>query len=318
MHAILINEKKELVWSEVPDPVRKPGEVLIEVHAAGVNRADLMQRAGEYPSPPGWPDWPGLEVAGKILEAPADSVWKKGDAVCALLGGGGYAEQAAVPSDMVLKIPEGLSMTEAAAIPEVFATAYLNFFIETQVKPTDTVLVQAGASGLGIASIQLLKTVGCKIITTVGTAEKAEFAEKLGATIAVNRETDDLGKVLDKNPIDIALDCVGGPSLGEHIAKMNPWGRWILIAALAGAKTEIPLDVIFKKRIRLIGSTLRSRTPEMKAEILTSMQELLWPEFSSGRIKPVIYQTFPLKEAQNAHRILEERKNLGKVILTLE
>ncbi len=318
MHAILVNEKKELVWSEVPAPVCKPDEILIEVHAAGVNRADLMQRAGEYPSPPGWPDWPGLEVAGKILEAPAGSGWKKGDAVCALLGGGGYAEKIAVPTGMVLPVPDGLSMTEAAAIPEVFATAYLNFFLETQVKPSDTVLVQAGASGLGIASIQLLKTVGCKIITTVGTAEKAEFVKKLGAAIAVNRETDDLEAVLDRNPVDIALDCVGGPALGRQIGKMNPWGRWILIAALAGAKTEIPLDVIFKKRIRLIGSTLRSRTPEMKAEILSSMRKLLWPEFTSGRIRPVIYRTFPLREAQNALHILEERKNLGKVILTLK
>ena len=198
MHAMLINDRQDFVWSKVPDPVRKANEVIIEVHAAALNRADLMQRAGEYPSPMGWPEWPGLEVSGIILEAPEGLRWKNGDKVCALLGGGGYAEKIAVPADMVLPVPDGLSMVDAAAIPEVFATAYLNFVLEAGMKAGDTVFIQAGASGLGIAAIQLVKSAGCKVITTVGSPAKAAFVKSIGADIVVNRKTDDLRKVLDE------------------------------------------------------------------------------------------------------------------------
>ena len=318
MRAMLINDNKDFVWSKVSDPKRKENEVIIEVHAAALNRADLMQRAGDYPSPPEWPEWPGLEVSGIIIEAPKGSRWKKGDKVCALLGGGGYAEKVAVPADMVLPVPDGLSMVEAAAIPEVFATAYLNFVIEAGMKAGDTVFIQAGASGLGIAAIQLVKSAGCKVITTVGSPEKAAFVKTLGADIVVNRKTDDLGKALDENPVDIALDCVGGPALGKNIGKMAPWGRWILIAALGGAKAEVPLDTIFKKRIRLIGSTLRSHTSEMKAKILSSLENELWGKFSSGAIKPVIHRVLPIAEVEEAHAILNRQENIGKVVLTLK
>jgi NADPH2:quinone reductase len=318
MHAMLLNENRDFVWSEVPDPVRKEDEVMIEVHAAGVNRADLLQREGNYPSPPGWPKWPGLEVAGTVAEAPEVSRWKSGDRVCALLGGGGYAEKAAVPEGMVLPVPEGLFMTEAASIPEVWSTAYLNFVIEAKIKAGDTVFIQAGASGLGLAAIQLAKSFRCKVIATVGSDEKAAFVKALGADVAINRKTEDIGKVLDENPVDIALDCVSGPKMGEHVAKMAPWGRWIVIAALAGAKTELDLDTIYRKRIRVIGSTLRSRTSEMKTEILKSLESELWSKFSSRRIRSVIYKTLPIRQVEEAHAILKRNENTGKVVLTLK
>lgn len=319
MIAMTVNESQHLVPTEVADPVVKTGEVLIEVEAASVNRADLMQRSGNYPSPEGWPEWPGLEVSGTVIAAPGCSTRKVGDKVCALLGGGGYAEKVVVPEGMTLPVPNGFSMVEAATIPEVFSTAYLNFFIEAKVQPEETVFIQAGSSGLGIASIQLLKTLGCgKIITTVGTEEKAEFVRNLGADIVVNHRTDDLGKVLDANGVDVALDCVGGPDLGKNLIKMNPWGRWIMIAALGGSMTEIDLGQFFRKRIRLIGSTLRSRTDEMKSQILREIQEKVYPAFEGGKIKPVIYATFPLKQADDALQVLVERKNIGKIVLTVK
>lgn len=235
MNAMLIDAGGRLAKTVVPDPVRREGEVLIEVHAAAVNRADLMQCDGNYPPPPGWPEWPGLEVAGVVLETPDSSRFRPGDRVCALLGGGGYAEKIAVPEGMVLPAPDGLSMEEAAAVPEVFATSYLNFVIEAGMKAGDTVFVQAGASGLGIAAIQLAKCAGCRVVTTVGTPEKAAFVRALGADVVVNHRTDDLGAALDANPPDIVLDCVGGSEFGALFTKMAMRGRWIQIAALGGA-----------------------------------------------------------------------------------
>lgn len=316
MKAMLIDERHHLAWSDVPDPVLRANHILIDVQAAAVNRADLMQRAGHYPSPPGWPAWPGLEVGGTVVAAPDGSRWKAGDRVCALLGGGGYAELATVPVDLVLPVPEGLSLIEGASLPEVWATAYLNLVVEAKMQAGETVFIQAGASGLGLAAIQLAKGFGCTVITTVGSDEKAAFVRAMGADIAVNRKTEDIGTVLDKHPVDIALDCVGGPAMGAHVAKMAPWGRWIMIAALGGAKTELALDTIFRQRIRIIGSTLRSRTSEMKAEILKALETELWPKFSSGAIRSVIYKTLPIAQAEEAHAILASNANTGKVVLT--
>lgn len=318
MHAMLVDADRGLVWSGVPDPTPKAGEVLIEVHAAALNRADLMQRAGEYPSPPGWPAWMGLEVAGRILQAPAGGRWKSGDAVCALLGGGGYAEQVAVPAGMVLPVPEGLSMEQAAAIPEAFVTAYLNLRLEAGMKAGDMVLIQAGASGLGMAAIQLAKAAGAKVMTTVGTPEKAAFVQNLGADITVNRRTGDLGAVMDQNPVDIALDCVAGPTLGDNVGRMARGGRWIVIATLAGARTEIDMNVFFRKGLKLIGSTLRSRTSETKAQILAALERELWGRFSTGEIKSILHKTLPMARAGEAHAILAAQENLGKVVLTLK
>ena len=317
MYAILIDDRKNLVWSEVPDPVIKNDEVLIEIHATALNRADLMQREGNYPPPPGWPEWMGLEAAGVVIEAPKNCRWKVGDKVCALLGGGGYAQKVAVPAGMVLPIPDGLSMVEAAAIPEAFATSYLNLCLEADMKAGDTVFIQAGASGLGMAAIQLAKSFGATVMTTVGSAEKAEFVRTLSADIVVNRKTDDLVSVMEKHAVDIAMDCVAGPILGRCIEKMARGGRWIVIATLGGDKTEIDMTSFFKHGIKLIGSTLRSRSSEMKADILAGLEEKLWPEFSSGRIKPVIYKTFPITQAETAHAILQRQENIGKVVLTV-
>ena len=318
MHAVLVNEDQSLAWSEVPAPTAKPGEILIDIHTTALNRADLMQREGNYPPPPGWPEWMGLEAAGVVAEAPNDSRWKVGDPVCALLGGGGYAEQVAVPQDIVMPIPEGLSMTEAAAIPEVFATAYLNLCLEGGFKAGDTVLIQAGASGLGIAAIQLVKALGGTVMTTVSTQEKADFVRTLGADIVVNRTVDDLAAAMEKHPVDIALDCIGGPEMGRHIEKMAIGGRWISIATLGGPMTEINMNTFFRRGLKLIGSTLRSRPSEMKAEILANLERTLWPSFSSGAIKPVIYKTLPITQAEEAHAILERRENIGKVVLTVK
>jgi NADPH:quinone reductase len=317
MQAVLVGENQTLSWSTVPDPVRKNGELLVDVHAAALNRADLLQREGNYPPPPGWPEWMGLEVAGVVAEAPAGTRWKAGDRVCALLGGGGYAERVALPADMAVRIPDGLSMVEAAAIPEAFATSYLNLCIEGGMKAGDTVLIQAGASGLGIAAIQLSKALGAKVMTTVSTNQKADFVRTLGADIVVNRTKDDLGAAMDEHPVDIALDCIAGPGLGQCIGKMAIGGRWIVIATLGGAMTEIDMNTYFRRGIRLIGSTLRSRSSQMKAEILTRLEEAFWPSFSSGAIKPVIYQTLPITQAEEAHAILQRRENIGKVVLTV-
>lgn len=259
----------------------------------------------------------GLEVAGVVVEAPTGSRWKAGDQICALLGGGGYAEQVAVPAALAMSVPEGLSMVEAAAIPEAFATSYLNLCIEGGMKPGDTVLIQAGASGLGMAAIQLVKALGGKVMTTVSTDEKAEFVRGLGADIVVNRTVDDLGALMEAHPVDVALDCVSGPGLGQCIEKMAVGGRWIVIATLGGAVTEINLDTFFRRGIKLIGSTLRSRSLEMKAQILAALERTLWPSFSSGAIKPVIYKTLPITQAAEAHAILQRRENLGKVVLTV-
>ena len=317
MYAVLVNDEQALVWSEVPDPVAKAGELLLDVHAAALNRADLLQRAGNYPPPPGWPDWMGLEAAGIVVDAPADGRWKAGDKVCALLGGGGYAERVAVPVDMAVPVPERLSMVEAAAIPEAFATSYLNLCIEGGMKAGDLVLIQAGASGLGIAAIQLVKALGGKVMATVSTPQKADFVRGLGADIVINRTVDDLAAAMDEHPVDIALDCISGPELGHCIEKMAIGGRWIVIATLGGAMTEINMNTFFRRGIKLIGSTLRSRSPEMKAEILAHLEKTLWQSFSSGAIKPVIYKTLPITQAEEAHAILQRRENIGKVVLTV-
>ncbi len=318
MHAILVDPQKNLIWSEVPDPVRQDNELLIEVHAAALNRADLMQRAGNYPPPPGWPEWMGLEAAGVVLEAPAHGRFKVGDHVCALLGGGGYAERVVVPAEMALPVPSGLSMEEAAALPEALATSYLNLCLEGGMKAGDTVLIQAGASGLGIAAIQLAKELGATVMTTVGSEEKARFVRSIGADFVVNRRSDDLGEALDRHPVDIAMDCVAGSGLGSHVVKLATGGRWIVIATLGGPKTEIDMNLFFRRGLKLIGSTLRSRTPEVKARILSGVESLLWDKFSTGKLRPVLHQILPMRtHAEQAHAILQNQENIGKVVLTL-
>lgn len=317
MYAITVDETRAMHWTEVPDPVPKSDEILLEIHAAALNRADLLQRAGKYPPPPGWPDWMGLEAAGIVLSAPAGSRWKRGDRVCALLGGGGYAEKIAVPEKMVLPVPRGLSLIEASSLPEVFATAYLNLVFEAGLQAGETAFIQAGASGLGIAAIQTAKVLGATVVTTVGSERKAEAVRALGADIVVNRKTDDLGKVLDEHPVDVVLDCVGGTGLGKHLEKLAPGGRWILISTLGGEFAEIALRPILKRGLRLIGSTLRSRTTEKKGEILAGLEKQIWPAMEAKTIRPVIFKTFPIREAEQAHAVLERGENIGKVVLSI-
>ncbi|MBQ6352075.1 MAG: NAD(P)H-quinone oxidoreductase [Lentisphaeria bacterium] len=317
MKAVLIDSDKSLYWSEVSDPVLKPGHVIVKVRAAGVNRADLLQAAGKYPPPPGWPEWPGLECSGEIAEAAPESRWRVGDKVCALLGGGGYAEKALVPEGMVMPIPAGVSMTAAAALPEVYATALLNLEVLGELQKGETLFVQAGASGLGIAAIQIGKLFGAKVVTTVGSPEKAAAVRSLGADVVINRKCEAVDEVLMQNPPDVALDCAGGRLLGKCLAAMNPGGRWILISTLGGEVTELPLRVVLKKHLRIIGSTLRSRSEAEKGALLRRLVARCWGHFADGALRPVIDREFPMERAAEAHRVLAEQKNIGKVVLTL-
>lgn len=316
MQAMLATDDT-LRWETVPDPLPQADEVLIEIHATAVNRADLMQRAGTYPSPPGWPAWMGLEVAGIVRQTPAGSRWKVGDRVCALLGGGGYAESVAVPQDLVLPIPAGLSMAQAAAIPESFATAQLNLHLEAGMQAGETVFIQAGASGLGVAAIQLAKAAGASVVTTVGSEEKRAFVASFGADVIINYKTTEVAAVLQGHPIDIALDCVAGPDLGRHLACMNRGGRWIVIATLGGPTAAIDAGDLFRRGIHLIGSTLRSRSVAMKARILAQLEERVWPAFTSGAMRLAIHSVLPIARADEAHDILRRNVNMGKVVLTL-
>jgi NADPH2:quinone reductase len=317
MYAIRIDETKRLVWSEVPDPRPRPDEVLIDVRAAALNRADLLQREGNYPPPPGWPEWPGLEVAGLVRQAPAGSRWQPGDRVCALLGGGGYAQQVTVPAGMVLPIPGALSFEEAAAIPEAFATAWLNLCVEGGLQAGQKVFIQAGASGLGMAAIQLAKTLGATVVTTVGGAEKAAFVTALGADIVIDHHRQEVAGVLAQHPVDVALDCVAGPQLGKCLQTMARGGRWIVIATLGGPVAELNINDFFRRGVRLIGSTLRSRSTELKTKILAALEQRLWPALASGRVQAKLHQVLPITEAEAAQAILQRRENLGKVVLSV-
>ena len=314
----MLIEENKLVLRDIAEPVLKPGYVIIDIHAAALNRADLLQVAGKYPPPPGWPEWPGLECAGIISAAPENSRWKIGDKVCALLGGGGYAEKVLVPEGMVMPVPEGISMVEAAAIPEVYTTAMLNLCRLGELKQGETLFVQAGASGLGIAAIQLGKLLGAKVVTTVGSAEKADAVRKLGADVVIDRKCEAVDEVLLNHPVDVALDCAGGALLGKCLQAVNPGGRWIVVSTLGGETTELPLRVLLKKHIRLMGSTLRSHSDAEKSDILKQLTVKVWPAVSAGRIRPVIHAVFPLEDAAKAHEILSSQQNIGKVVLTLK
>ena len=327
MKAILVNQDKSLRWDNVPDPVIKSEEVLVEIHAAALNRADLMQREGDYPPPPGCPEWMGLEIAGVIIEmgdeAKAKSNWKIGDKVCALLGGGGYAEYVAVKYDMLMPVPAGCSMVEAAAIPEAFATAYLNLFMEGNIKPGNTLLMNAGASGLASVIIPMAKAFDIRVITTVLSDEIAASIKHLNADVVVNTTKENIADVLKKelengHGVDVAIDCLGGDIMGKCIHYLTHGARWIMIAALAGTKTEIDLKNIYVRNVRIIGSTLRSRAPEVKAQILADLVRNVYPKIEAGLVKPTIHAVLPITEAEAAHDILYKGKNVGKVVLTVK
>ena len=326
MKAILVNDDRTLRWDNVPDPVLGNEDCLVKIDAAALNRADLMQREGDYPPPPGCPEWMGLEIAGTIVEiadgAKEKSNWKIGDKVCALLGGGGYAEYANIKYDMLMPVPKNCTMVEAAAIPEAFATAYLNLFIEGNIKEGDTLLMNAGASGLASVIIPMAKAFGIRFITTVLTEEFAKNIKHLNADRVVVTTKEDIVKVLKEelengHPVDVAIDCLGGEIMGKCIHYLKHGARWIMIAALAGQKTEIDLKNIYVRNVRIIGSTLRSRTPEVKAQILADLVKNVWPKVESGEVKPTIYKVLPIQEAEAAHDILYKGQNVGKVFLTV-
>lgn len=317
MYAMILDGNRNFLWTEVPDPVRRESEVLIKVHAAAVNRADLMQKDGCYASPPEWPQWCGLEVSGEVLEAPADAAVRAGDKVCALLGGGGYSELVTAPAGMVIPVPEGLSMVEAASLPEVWSTVYLNLQQEAGgMKPGDVFYMQAGASGVGLAAIQFAKQMGAEVITTIDSPAKAEFVRKLGADYVLDYRTEDVRPVIEAHPPTVALDCIGGKWMGECFRNMVFGGRWIMIATMGGAETVINLETVWRKRIRLIGSTLRSRTSEEKSRILQALQKELWPLFTARKLITNIHAVFPIREVEQAHGVLRRAENIGKVVLT--
>ena len=327
MKAILVDKKdRSLHWSEVPTPTPASDEVLVKIEAAALNRADLMQREGDYPPPAGCPEWMGLEVSGEIIEiggeAAEKSDWRLGDKVCALLGGGGYAEYVTVKHDMLMPVPKNCSMIEAAAMPEAFATAYLNLFIEGGIKPGNTLLMHAGASGLASVVIPMAKAFGIRVITTVIEDEKIEGIKHLGADVVVNTKRCDICQVLKDeldagHPVDVAIDCLGGEIMGKCLHYLAHGARWIMIAALAGQLTQIDLKNIYVRNVRIVGSTLRSRRPEVKAQILASLVRDVWPKVEAGLVKPTIYKVLPITEAEAAHELLYQGKNIGKVVLTV-
>ena len=327
MKAILVQKDKSLTWSDVPDPSLGEEDVLVEIHCAALNRADLMQRDGDYPPPAGCPEWMGLEIAGIIVKmgklAAERSSYKIGDQVCALLGGGGYAEYVSVKYDMLMPVPKGRSLIEASAMPEAYATAYLNLFIEGKAKAGDTLLMHAGASGLASVVIPMAKAFGLRVITTVLSDEIAEKIKPLGADIVVNTKKENIADVLKAQleagtPVDIAIDCLGGSFMGGCLPYLSHGARWIMIAALAGQITEIDLKNIYVRNVRIIGSTLRSRSPAFKAELLAKLVSDVWPKVEAGMMKPSIYRVLPIQKAEEAHAILQRGENVGKVVLTVK
>lgn len=324
MHAMLINEKKELVWSEVPDPQLRSEDVLIEVYAAALNRADLLQRAGTYPSPEGWPQWMGLEVAGIVRQiGSAVTKWAIGDRVCALMGGGGYAEFAAVPQDMVMPIPQGLSMEEAASLPEAYATCYLNLFHEGGYRPGETLFFPAGASGLASVGIPMAKAFGAYVITSVLSPEIKKRIAPLGADVVVDTSSEDIVEMIKQeaqngHPVDVAIDCLAGETIGQVFPYVNEGCRWVLISTLAGTTTTVPLRALLTKGIIFKGSMLRKRTVEEKAELLSELVQYVWPKIESRTITPSIYAVLPMAQAEEAHAILQRGENIGKVVLRIK
>ena len=318
---MLIDENKNLVWSEVADPVIGDDEVLVKIYAAALNRADLLQRQGKYPSPAGCPEWMGLEIAGTVEKVGvAVGNWQVGDKVCALLGGGGYAEYVSVKQDMLMPIPKGLSMIEAAALPEAYATSYLNLFIEGHLEEGQCAFIPAGASGLASVAIPMAKAFGARVITSVLSDEIAEKIKPLGADVIINSTTQCVEEILagEENrgtPVNVSMDCLSGEVLGKSLPFMARGGYWVVISTLAGVETTVQLRPLLTKGLHLVGSMLRNRTPEFKAYILSELVKNVWPKIEDGSIKPSIYKVLPIEEAEAAHAILERGENVGKVVL---
>lgn len=309
--------------AEGPAPQAQAGEVVIEVNYAGVNRPDVLQRSGSYPPPPGASPLLGLEVAGRICAiAPDVKQWKIGDLVCALTPGGGYAEYCAVPAPHCLPIPKGMSLKEAAALPENFYTVWTNVFDRGRLKAGETFLVHGGSSGIGLTALQLAKAFGATVYTTVGSKEKADFCRKIGADAAINyREQDfvaEIAQLTSKKGVDLVLDMVGGPYIEKNLKSLALEGRLVQIAFLQPSRAELDFLPIMIKRLTFTGSTLRPRTVAQKAAIAQDLLKQVWPLLESGKVKPVIHATFPLKDVKLAHELMESSKHIGKIMLEVK
>ncbi len=305
-------------------PVPRPaeGEVLVKVAAAGVNRPDVMQRQGRYPPPAGASDIPGLEIAGEIVAlGPKVMDRKVGDQVTALLPGGGYATYAVAAAPLCLPIPEGLSMVEAAAIPETFFTVWTNLFDRGKCAPGETVLIHGGTSGIGTTAIQLASAWGARVFATAGTADKARACERLGAVRGIDYKSEDFVEVIQRETAgkgaDLILDMIGGSYLARNLEAAAVEGRLVIISLIGGARAEINLLTIMSKRLTVTGSTLRARSVEQKALVAQGVLKNVWPLLASGRVRPVIHATFPLAEAGEAQRLMETSQHIGKIVLTV-
>lgn len=323
MHAITIPEPggpDALVWAEVPDPVPAEGEVLVEVAATAVNRADLLQRQGFYDPPPGASPYPGLECSGRVAAVgPGVSGWSVGDEVCALLAGGGYAGKVAVPAGQLLPVPKGVGLVEAAALPEVVCTVWSNVFMIAHLRPGETLLVHGGSSGIGTMAIQLAKAVGAKVAVTAGSADKLAKCRELGADLGINyREQDFTAEVREAfGGADVILDIMGAKYLGRNIDALAVNGRLAVIGLQGGAKGELDLGRMLAKRAAITATSLRGRPLEEKAAIVAAVREHVWPLLESGVVRPVVDRALPMREAAEAHRLVEASTHVGKVLLTL-
>jgi putative PIG3 family NAD(P)H quinone oxidoreductase len=309
-----------LLWQEVPDPAFSADEVLVEVHAAALNRADVAQRAGNYPPPPGASSILGLEVAGRIIALGANVTgWQVGDRVCALLTGGGYAEQVNIPAPMLMPIPDGWSYEQGAAVPEVFYTAYVNLFMEANLQKGETVLIHGAASGVGTAAIQLVREAGCQAIATAGSDEKIAYCTRLGAALGINYKKEDFAeRVLahtNSQGVDVILDNVGAAYLEKNVRVLKLRGRLVFIGTMSGSQAEINIGALMGRRLRLIGSVLRPRSLAEKVEIKERFMTQFWPLLLNGTIQPIIDSVYPIEQAAEAHQRMVDNKNIGKIIL---
>ncbi|MER5196490.1 NAD(P)H-quinone oxidoreductase [Streptomyces sp. NPDC002755] len=323
MHAITIPEPggpEALVWDEVPDPVPGTGEVLVEVVAGAVNRADILQRQGFYDPPPGASRYPGLECSGRIVEVgPGVSGWSVGDEVCALLAGGGYAEKVAVPAGQLLPVPDGVDLRRAAALPEVTSTVWSNVFMIAHLRPGETLLVHGGSSGIGTMAIQLAKAVGARVAVTAGTKEKLDQCAELGADILINyREQDfvaELKQATDGAGADVILDNMGAKYLDRNVQALAVNGRLAIIGMQGGIKAELNIGALLGKRAAISATSLRARPLEEKTAIVAAVREHVWPLLAAGQVRPVVDREVPMSDAAEAHRIVEASSHVGKVLL---
>jgi putative PIG3 family NAD(P)H quinone oxidoreductase len=323
MRAVVISEPggpDVLKLAEVPDPVVAPGEVLVEVTGAGINRADLMQREGLYPPPPGAPPYPGLECSGRVAGlGPGTGGWQVGDEVCALLGGGGYAEKVAVPAGQLLPVPAGVTLTDAAGLPEVTCTVHSNVFQRAALAPGETLLVHGGASGIGTMAIQLAHAHGARVACTAGSPAKLDRCRELGADLAIDYTSDDFVEAVRDftggQGADVILDIMGAVYLPRNVAALATGGRLVVIGLQGGGRGELDLGVLLRKRASVQAATLRSRPTAEKSAIVAAVREQVWPLISAGRVTAVIDRVLPLADAPEAHRLMEAGAHVGKILL---